>query len=254
MYFIYLIGTAGSGKTTLAKTLQEYLYDQELSAEVINLDPAVESLPYRPAFDIREYVDAYEVMSKYGLGPNSSLIVSIDLALAHAVEIKEEISKLVANYIIVDTPGQIELFAYRDSGRLLSSLISGNNKSVTLFLMDSFLVKEPMSFVSLLLLSSSVKFRFLLPQLNVISKSDLLTEKEKERIEMWLNGEELIDYLSKYDEYSHELYNALIETLEFEPVFVSSTTLEGFDELFAQLQRVLTTGEDYYTEEPNPRL
>ncbi|MEM0373048.1 MAG: ATP/GTP-binding protein [Sulfolobaceae archaeon] len=254
MYFIYVIGTAGSGKTSLAKSLQEYLYDQELSAEIINLDPAVETLPYRPAFDIREYVDAYEVMNKYGLGPNSSLVVSIDLALAKAVEIKEEISKIEANYIIVDTPGQIELFAYRDSGRLLSSLISGNNKSITLFLIDSFLAKEPMSFVSLLLLSSSVKFRFLLPQLNVISKSDLLTDKEKERIEKWSYGEEIIDYLSKYDEYSYELYTTLIESLEFEPIFVSSVTLEGFNELFAELQRVLAGGEDYYTEEPNPKL
>jgi GTPase SAR1 family protein len=254
MYFIYLIGTAGSGKTTLAKALQDYLITHELTTEIINLDPAVEKLPYVPAFDIREFVDAFEVMQKYGLGPNSSLIVSMDLALSKAVEIKEEISSIEANYVIVDTPGQIELFAYRDSGRLISNLITGNNKSVAIFLMDSFLAREPMSFVSLLLLSSSVKFRLYMPLINVVSKIDLLNNDERSKLEEWISGENLLDYLSLKDDYSFELVKTLLETLEFEPILLSSITMEGFDELYAMLQRVLAGGEDYLTEEPNPRL
>lgn len=254
MYYIFFTGTAGSGKTTLVKEFQEYLLDQELDTAVINLDPAVERLPYTPDFDVRDYVDAYEVMQRYGLGPNSSLIVSIDLLLSKAVDIKNELGEIEANYVLIDTPGQVELFAYRDTGRILSSLIVGESKAVNVFLMDSFLAKEARTYVSLLLLSSAIKFRMNLPQINVLSKIDLLSKKELEQLKNWSNGEQLIDSLGKIDEYSFELVKILIESLESPPIPVSSMTDEGFDELYAEIQKVLAGGEDYLTEENSPRL
>lgn len=254
MYYIFFTGTAGSGKTTLVKEFQDYLLDQELDTAVINLDPAVEKLPYTPDFDVRDYVDAFEVMEKYGLGPNSSLIASIDLLMTKAVEIKNEVSEIEANYVLIDTPGQVELFAYRDTGRLISSLIVGDNKAANVFLMDSFLAREARTYVSLLLLSSAIRFRMNLPQVNVLSKIDLLTPKELEEIKNWSNGEELIDRLGEVDDYSFELVKTLIESLDSAPVPVSSTNDEGFDELYAELQRIFAGGEDYLTEENSPRL
>jgi len=283
MYYIFFTGTAGSGKTTLVKEFQDYLLDQELDTAVINLDPAVEKLPYTPDFDVRDYVDAFEVMEKYGLGPNSSLIASIDLLMTKAVEIKNEVSEIEANYVLIDTPGQVELFAYRDTGRLISSLIVGDNKAANVFLMDSFLAREARTYVSLLLLSSAIRFRMNLPQVNVLSKIDLLTPKELEEIKSWSNGEELIDRLGEVndysfelvktliikswsngeelidrlgevDDYSFELVKTLIESLDSAPVPVSSTNDEGFDELYAELQRIFAGGEDYLTEENSPRL
>ncbi|MFP3226408.1 MAG: ATP/GTP-binding protein [Sulfolobaceae archaeon] len=254
MYFIFMIGTAGSGKTTLTKALQDYLLDNELDTAVINLDPAVENLPYKPDIDVRDYVDAFEVMTKYNLGPNSSLIASIDLLLTKAKELKEELSELEANYVIVDTPGQIELFAYRETGKILTKLIIENNKAVSLFLLDSFLSKDARSFISLLLLSSSVKFRIGLPQILVLNKVDLLTEKELENMKGWVEEGRVIDELGKLDEYSFELVKTVVENIDNFPVTVSALNNEGFDELYAEIQRVLAGGEDYETEEPNPRL
>jgi len=254
MYFIFVLGTAGSGKTTLVKSFQDYLLDNEMDTAVINLDPAVEQIPYRPDFDVRDYVDAFEVMERYGLGPNSSLIASIDLILTKAKDIKEEISRIEGNYVIVDTPGQIELFAYRESGRILSSLISEGNKSASIFLMDSFLSKDPRSYISLFLLSSSIKFRLSMPQILALSKSDLLTQQELERIRSWVEDGTIIDELGTIDEYSYELVNTIIENLDNLPIPVSSTTEDGFDELYAELQRIFAGGEDYLTEEPNPKL
>jgi GTPase SAR1 family protein len=249
-----MIGTAGSGKTTLTKALQDYLLDNELDTAVINLDPAVENLPYKPDIDVRDYVDAFEVMTKYNLGPNSSLIASIDLLLTKAKELKEELSELEANYVIVDTPGQIELFAYRETGKILTKLIIENNKAVSLFLLDSFLSKDARSFISLLLLSSSVKFRIGLPQILVLNKVDLLTEKELENMKGWVEEGRIIDELGKLDEYSFELVKTVVENIDNFPVTVSALNNEGFDELYAEIQRVLAGGEDYETEEPNPRL
>ncbi|AKA74256.1 GTPase [Saccharolobus solfataricus] len=255
MYYVFILGTAGSGKTTLTKNLQDYLLDQEMDTAVINLDPAVEHLPYTPDFDVRDYVDAYEVMQNYHLGPNSSLIASIDLILTKASEIKSEIDQIEANYVLVDTPGQIELFAYRDTGRLISQLIRGNNKALGLFLLDSFLAKEARSFISLLLLSSSIKFRLDLPIINILNKIDLLTEKELEQILAWGdNAENLIDELGRLDEYSLELVNLLIESLSYNLIPMSSEEGKGFNELYAEIQRVIAGGEDYLTEESNPKL
>jgi len=254
MYFIFILGTAGSGKTTLVKSFQDYLLDNEMDTAVINLDPAVEQIPYRPDFDVRDYVDAFEVMERYGLGPNSSLIASIDLILTKAKDIKEEISRIEGNYVIVDTPGQIELFAYRETGRILSSLISEGNKSASVFLMDSFLSKDPRSYISLFLLSSSIKFRLSMPQVLALSKSDLLTQQELERIRSWVEDGTIIDELGTIDEYSYELVNTIIENLDNLPIPVSSTTGNGFDQLYAELQRIFAGGEDYLTEEPNPKL
>jgi GTPase SAR1 family protein len=211
-------------------------------------------LPYKPDIDVRDYVDAFEVMTKYNLGPNSSLIASIDLLLTKAKELKEELSELEANYVIVDTPGQIELFAYRETGKILTKLIIENNKAVSLFLLDSFLSKDARSFISLLLLSSSVKFRIGLPQILVLNKVDLLTEKELENMKGWVEEGRVIDELGKLDEYSFELVKTVVENIDNFPVTVSALDNEGFDELYAEIQRVLAGGEDYETEEPNPRL
>ncbi|MEJ2771921.1 MULTISPECIES: ATP/GTP-binding protein [unclassified Stygiolobus] len=254
MYFIFVLGTAGSGKTTLVKALSDYLNGEELDTAIINLDPAVESLPYKPDLDVRDYVDAFEVMERYSLGPNSALVASIDLLLTKAKELKDELNEIEANYVLVDTPGQIELFAYRQTGRILSKLISDVNKSVSLFLLDSFLSKEARSFVSLLLLSSSVKFRLELPQILVLSKSDLLTPKEFQEMKSWIDEGRMIDEMGVLDEYSFELVKTVVENLDNFPVPVSSTTMEGMDELYAEIQRVLAGGEDYETEEPNPKL
>jgi len=124
MYFIFVTGTAGSGKTVLTTNLSYYLSQAGMDVAIANLDPAVDSLPYVPDFDIRRYVEASDIMRKFGLGPNSSMIASADMALARATEIKEEMEKIRANYVIVDTPGQIELFAYRNSGRMLIWLLA----------------------------------------------------------------------------------------------------------------------------------
>jgi GPN-loop GTPase len=53
---LLVIGMAGSGKTTLMGRLQRYIQEQGSSGYLINLDPAVMSIPYEPHVDIRDTV------------------------------------------------------------------------------------------------------------------------------------------------------------------------------------------------------
>ncbi|MCS7128493.1 MAG: ATP/GTP-binding protein [Sulfolobales archaeon] len=259
-YFIVILGTAGSGKTTLTATLSDYLSYLNLDAAIVNLDPAAENLKYKPDVDVRDYVNAREVMEKYGLGPNGSLIVSADLIAARLSEISEEVSSLKANYIVIDTPGQLELFAFREAGPLIiRSLISGQ-KAVSLFLIDSILAEDPSSLLSSLLLASSINLRIGLSQINLLNKVDLIDDSEVKRI---------IEYMENIDGFIESLCSrrevailwdrvdleALIPRLTvYELIPVSATNWIGIDELYAAIQRVIAGGEDYLTEEPSPIL
>lgn len=53
---LLVIGMAGSGKTTLMGRIQTTLREKGSNGYLINLDPAVMSIPYEPHVDIRDTV------------------------------------------------------------------------------------------------------------------------------------------------------------------------------------------------------
>lgn len=256
MYFVTILGTAGSGKSTLTASLANYLQDNDLDVATVNLDPAVEKLPYIPDVDTREYVSYWEVMESLGLGPNGALIVTIDKLLEVLDDLVDEIESLRVNYVILDTPGQMELFALRDTGPAVIRTLVGESKNVTLFLIDATQAVKPECLVSSLLLSASVNLRIRFPQINVVTKIDLLKKMDVERLNSFF--EDYYSILEDSDEillWSGEDLAYILEKINvMDSVMVSSTKMTGFEELYAAIQRVLAGGEDYLTEEPSPRL
>ena len=113
MYAIFITGTAGSGKSLLTSNLLEWYNSNDITPISINLDPGVSILPYEPDVDVRDFIDIYSIMENYNLGPNGSLILANDLISTKLNEIQQKAEELNPDYIIVDTPGQIELFAFR---------------------------------------------------------------------------------------------------------------------------------------------
>lgn len=257
-YFIVVLGTAGSGKTSLSSVLHTYLTSHQLDSILVNLDPAVEELPYEPDVDVREYVDARELMKKTGLGPNGALIASIDMLLMNIEDIKEEIWSYKTNYIIIDTPGQMEIFAFRQTGPLVLRAIIGDAKSVGLFLIDSTYATQPSNLLSALLLASSTYVRLKIPLINTLTKIDLLESNSLSRVlEMIDDPDQLSAEIANEKDArliwdQDEVSSILDKLMVFETVPVSNILGEGFDDLYAAIQRVVAGGEDYYTEEPNP--
>ena len=120
--------------------LKDYVInrDPEISAITLNLDPGSKTMPYVPDIDIRDYIVLDEVMSEYGLGPNGAMILSSDLMVNYLDDIKDEIDEYSPDWIFVDTAGQLELFAFRDTGPLIaSSLGFGSIQRSVSFLFDS---------------------------------------------------------------------------------------------------------------------
>ena len=248
----FVIGTAGSGKTVLTGSLASYLRAQGSQVQIANLDPAVRFLPYPADFDIRERVDIDEITEKYQLGPNGSLIVATDLVASWIDKMIEEMEDEAGDIdvFLIDTPGQLEVFAYRRSGQQIVKHFPPD-ESACLFLFDSSLVRRPSEWVALLLLASSVQLRLKLPMVHALSKSDLVPEEDLERIVGWSEmPETLLDDLEIEKDLAREYTIDLAQAMHGQEILlpvhpISSLTGDGFELLAAQLSHIWTRGEDW---------
>ena len=249
MKVIFLTGTAGSGKSLLTSKIKEYYAKNSSFPATLNLDPGVEKLPYSPDIDVRNYVDVTSLMQQYELGSNGSLIMANDLVATKIDQIQTEIDNVNPDYLLVDTPGQIELFAYRQSGPFFVNNISADEK-VNLFLYDGTLVSSPSNFVSLTLLSTSIRLRLGLPTLNVLTKTDLIQEKLDEILEWTSDDYNLEDKISKeVDGETLPLISDMLRTLTNNGFFkdlipISNATGEGMVNLESALSRTINLGEE----------
>jgi len=247
---IYFVGTAGAGKSSLVAGFQRWLENIKLDAATFNLDPGAEYIPYSPDFDIREKISLVEVMQEYDLGPNGAQIAASDLLIQHLDEFAEEIDAYESDYILIDVPGQLELFAFRQSSREIIRTL-GERNSAIVYLIDSTLAKVPSSFVSSKFLAMSVLTRFYIPFLPLISKSDLLSPEERSYIEIWeKNPEELLEALKKEKGgMSALLAEKMMEGINSFDIlgkskFVSSQSDEGMEDIYEFLSMIFSGGED----------
>jgi GTPase SAR1 family protein len=233
----------------MTHVLKDHLVGKEWDVVTVNLDPGAESLPYDPDVDVRNHVNLHELMERYDLGPNGGLVLAADMIASKAPELQEEIMDLNADYVIFDTPGQMELFAYRPSGPFIVKQM-GAGDSALLFLFDSWLMTDAANFLSLMLLASSVKLRFGLPFLPILSKADLVPDSVK-KIEGWARRpEKLLDELaSKLTGDDYILYSGLLKSLGTKGFIsrlwpVSSSDGSGILDLSGAIANIFRGGED----------
>ncbi len=245
----FVTGTAGSGKSYLTNALKSWYIGRGEDAIAVNLDPGVVNLPYEPDVDVRQTVDLREIMEEYNLGPNGALILAADMVATRLEEIQNEIDEYKPEYVIVDTPGQTELFAFRESGEYIVKETKADSK-VLLFLLDPMLANSPVNFLSLALLSASVGLRMNVPKISVLTKRDIARERVKV-IREWSKDaaafEEALASTKDSDQYS--LYSELFRSLrrlsfgaDLYPV--SSTTQEGLVALVGEITRMGRGGEE----------
>src|SRR3989338_2978322 len=112
---LILIGMAGSGKSTFMQRLIATLFEQKKKYYVVNLDPAVMELNYKANIDIRDALNFKDVMKHYKLGPNGAIITSLNLFATQFHEVLHFLESRAAmglDYILIDTPGQLETFSW----------------------------------------------------------------------------------------------------------------------------------------------
>ena len=248
MKAIFVTGTAGSGKSMLTSKILEYYQKNGVFASVLNLDPGVESLPYRPDVDVRDYVDIVQIMKQYDLGPNGSMIMANDLIATKIEDIQNEIHGVNPDYLIVDAPGQIELFAYRASGPFFIQNIDASEKT-NIFLYDGTMIVSPSNFISISLLATSIKLRLGLPTINVMTKADLIPDKIDQVLKWSSDPISLEEELKTLEGETYSLATDILRTLnigEFagDLIPISNLTGEGMVNLQATLSRIINLGEE----------
>lgn len=249
MKVVFVTGTAGSGKSLLTSRIYEYYTSNGAFAAIFNLDPGVESLPYSCDIDVRDKIDIVSIMKQYDLGPNGALIMANDLIASKFDEFQNEINNVNPDYLIVDTPGQIELFAYRTSGPFLVQNLDSDEK-VNLFLFDGALITSPVNFVSIALLATSIKLRLNLPTINVLTKTDLIGKKLKDIIRWSSDLKSLEEAISKdADGETYTLTTTILRSLNLGGfaqglIPISNVSGEGMVNLQSALSRTINLGDE----------
>lgn len=248
--FIYFIGTAGSGKSTLTHNFKQWMNLQGLDAITVNLDPGAENLPYKPDVDIRDWISLKEIMDSYGLGPNGAQIACADMLALNTSDVKKSIESFKTDYILMDTPGQLELFVFREAGKYIIKFLNPN-RTLIAYVLDPALTKTASGFVSQLLLSCSTSFRLGYPQVNVLSKADLLSNQELNQIKDWASNPDLLseammsEEASIHREMSEELLRVISDFGNQGIVYpTGKKSFFGIDDLYTQIQLQFKGGED----------
>jgi hypothetical protein len=145
----------------------------------INLDPAVANLPYEPDIDVRQTVDYKGVMKQYTLGPNGAILTALNLFATKFDQVLSLVEKRAASaepprHVLVDTPGQIEIFTWSASGAVIAESLASALPTCILYVIDTPRSARPVTFMSNMLYACSILYKFRLPLLLVFNKTDVL--------------------------------------------------------------------------------
>ncbi|MFO7968261.1 MAG: ATP/GTP-binding protein [Archaeoglobaceae archaeon] len=236
---LIVMGPAGGGKSTFVKAYSHYLGQKGYQVKVVNLDPASEPI-YPTSANIRDFVKTEEVMKAYGLGINGALLKSMELAVEYVERLTVE-----GEFVLYDTPGQMELFLYSEAGNKFIKEIASDPFTVGLFIVDCGTAADPENFVSILAQNTVVSLRTALPTLTVFNKIDLQNVEH----ELDLNVESVKKDISRRGGVLAELLEGLLvfveqTTVNYRPLKVSSTLSQGFEEVFHAVNEVFCSCGD----------
>uniref|UniRef100_A0A7E4UW17 GPN-loop GTPase 2 n=1 Tax=Panagrellus redivivus TaxID=6233 RepID=A0A7E4UW17_PANRE len=174
-----VVGAPGAGKSTYCSGLVQLLKQLKRPVICVNLDPANDVIPFDCDVDIRELVTVEDAMETFNLGPNGALRYCMQTLLKNIGWLKHKITSLAkeASYLVIDMPGQLELYNSDDS---ITQIIQQFNKwdwrMCAVHLSDSVYIADPGKFVSVILAALSIMVNLEVAQINVLTKVDLLDE------------------------------------------------------------------------------
>ncbi|MGY0288376.1 MAG: ATP/GTP-binding protein [Candidatus Methanodesulfokora washburnensis] len=237
---LVVIGPAGSGKSTLIGALSRWMRKfSTIKIGKINMDPGADVLPYKPDFDIRSIVRAEEVMKNEKLGPNGAMVRSMEIVEERLDEVIDSILSLNADYYLIDTPGQMDAFVFRRSGRAIVEKISSKIRTAGIYLSDC--ERDVEDFVTAILMGKIAELRLNIRVIPVLNKIDLGGEDLRSLWERIMRGN--LKAVEIGGGVGSEALMELIKSISLfsmpvEVIGISALRMEGLEHLFSKLNEV----------------
>ncbi|KAH9405836.1 GPN-loop GTPase 3 [Tyrophagus putrescentiae] len=183
-YAQLVVGPAGSGKSTYISAMLSHAEASRRQMFAVNLDPAAEVFNYQPATDIRELIHVDDIMEELNYGPNGALVYAMEYLMDNLDWLTERLGTMDDDYILFDTPGQIELVSHfglmKNFAKYLETL---NFRVCVVFLLDSQFVSDLSKYFSSLMVSLITVINLELPVVNILSKVDKIPPESRRMID-----------------------------------------------------------------------
>ena len=215
-----------------------------------------EAVRARDAADRREGHRTDDKHNRYNLGPNGGILTSLNLFATKIDQIlgllekrtkpnpEKPNAKPIKN-ILVDTPGQIEVFVWSASGSILLDSLASSFPTVIAYIIDTPRTSSTSTFMSNMLYACSILYKTKLPMILVFNKTDV---KDAEFAKKWMTDFEAFQAALREEEdsgdgpaggsgYMGSLLNSMSLMLEefyrhLSVVGVSAMTGQGIDDFF----------------------
>lgn len=116
-------------------------------------------------------------MKQYNLGPNGGILTSLNLFVTRfdqVVALAERPRDPPLQYVVADTPGQIEIFTWSASGAIVTEALASAMPAMVAYVMDTPRCASPQTFMTNMLQACSILYKTRLPMLLVFNKVDVV--------------------------------------------------------------------------------
>ena len=114
-------------------------------------------------------------MREYKLGPNGAILTSLNLFATRFDQVLSLCEKRAGDHshILVDTPGQIEIFTWSASGAIIAEAFAAAFPTVVVYVVDTPRCLHPQTFMSNMLQAVSILYKTRLPVVLALNKADV---------------------------------------------------------------------------------
>ncbi|THV08630.1 hypothetical protein K435DRAFT_959169 [Dendrothele bispora CBS 962.96] len=275
-YAVLVTGPAGAGKSTFSSSFLTHLSTSKRTGHLVNLDPAANaaSFEYEPVIDIKDLISLEDVMSELGYGPNGGLVYCFEYLLQNMDWLEEELGGYENDYLIIDCPGQIELYTHHPFlPTLVQNLQRMGIRTCAVYLIESQFMEDKYKFFSGVLSAMSAMVNLEIPWINIMSKMDLVTPnpddpsggarnglRTRRNIARYLDPDPLLLATTQGDPQApnprfHALNQALVQLIEDHPLVsflpLDLTNSDSLETVISHIDYTMQYGEDEEPKEPH---